>query len=92
MPQQATLCWSQRKIRRHGADPSGYFEWVFEKLMHNPPEEQLEDLLPANWLATGPAARQTIESRAAWLPEPPDLWQKCQRCSVERLDAAKQPE
>ncbi|MFZ9937417.1 MAG: hypothetical protein ACO3JG_10230 [Luteolibacter sp.] len=31
-----------------------HFEWVFEKLMHNPPEEQLEDLLPANWLKTRP--------------------------------------
>ena len=53
------------QIRRDGADPFGYFEWVFEKLMHNPPEEQLEDLLPANWLKTRPAARQTIESRVA---------------------------
>jgi hypothetical protein len=53
------------QIRRHGADPFAYFEWVFEKLMHNPPEDQLQDLLPANWLATRPAARQTIESRLA---------------------------
>ena len=53
------------QVRRHGADPFGYFEWVFEKLMHHPPEEQLEDLLPANWLATRPAACQTIESRVA---------------------------
>jgi hypothetical protein len=83
-PQQATLCWPAQ-IRRHGADPFGYFEWVFEKFMTTPPEEQLEELLPANWLKTRPDARQTIESRAAWMPEPPDLWQKCQRCSVERL-------
>jgi hypothetical protein len=34
----------------HGADPFAYFEWVFEKLMHNPPAEELESLLPANWL------------------------------------------
>lgn len=53
------------QVRRHGADPFGYFEWVFEKLMHHLPEEQLEDLLPANWLATRPAACQTIESRVA---------------------------
>jgi transposase len=53
------------QIRRHGADPFGYFEWVFEKLMHNPPEDQLDDLLPANWLATRPAASQTIESQVA---------------------------
>lgn len=26
------------QVRRHGADPFGYFEWVFEELMHNPPE------------------------------------------------------
>ena len=54
-PQQVTLCWPAQ-IRRHGADPFGYFEWAFEKLMHNSPEEQLEDLLPANWLKTRPAA------------------------------------
>lgn len=53
------------QVRRHGADPFGYFEWVFEKLMHNPPEEQLEELLPASWLTTRPAACQTIESRVA---------------------------
>jgi transposase len=53
------------QIRRHGADPFAWFEWVFEKLMHNPPADQLEDLLPANWLKTRPAARQTIESRVA---------------------------
>jgi transposase len=53
------------QVRRHGADPFGYFEWVFEKLMHNPPEEQLEELLPASWLTTRPAACQTIESRIA---------------------------
>lgn len=28
--------------------------------MHNPHEEQLEDLLPANWLKARPAACQTI--------------------------------
>jgi transposase len=53
------------QVRRHGADPFAYFEWVFEKLMHNPATEELENLLPANWLKTRPAACQTIESRVA---------------------------
>jgi len=53
------------QVRRHGADPFAYFEWVFEKLMHNPPAEQLENLLPVNWIESRPAARQTIESRVA---------------------------
>jgi len=53
------------QVRRHGADPFAYFEWVFEKLMHHPPEEQLGDLLPADWIKTRPAACQTIESRVA---------------------------
>ena len=47
------------------ADTFAYFEWVFEKLMHNPPEEQLENLLPADWLKSRPAACQIIESRVA---------------------------
>jgi hypothetical protein len=34
----------------HGADPFAYFEWVFEKLMHNPTAEELESLLPVHWL------------------------------------------
>ncbi|MDB4438605.1 IS66 family transposase, partial [bacterium] len=37
------------QIRRHGIDPFTYFEWVFEKLMRNPAEEELEALLPVNW-------------------------------------------
>ena len=53
------------QIRRHGADPFGYFEWVFEKLMHNPAQEELENLLPVHWLKTRPAACQTIECRVA---------------------------
>jgi transposase len=53
------------QIRRHGVDPFAWFEWVFEKLMHNPPKDQLEDLLPVNWLKTRPAACQTIASRIA---------------------------
>ena len=38
------------KIRMYGADPFAYFEWVFEKLMHNPTAEELESLLPVHWL------------------------------------------
>jgi transposase len=53
------------QVRRHGADPFAYFEWVFEKLMHSPAPEELEALLPANWIKTRPAACQTIESRVA---------------------------
>ncbi len=53
------------QVRRHGADPFAYFEWVFEKLMHHPAPEEPEALLPANWIKTRPAACQTIESRVA---------------------------
>jgi transposase len=38
------------QVRRHGKDPFAYFEWVFEKLMHNPSEEDLPALLPAHWI------------------------------------------
>jgi transposase len=53
------------QIRRHGADPFAYFEWVFEKLMHNPPKEQLGALLPAEWIKTRPTAMLTAEARIA---------------------------
>lgn len=53
------------QVRRHGADPFAYFEWVFEKLMHNPGSEQLEELLPVNWIKTRPAALQIIDSLTA---------------------------
>jgi IS66 C-terminal element len=53
------------QVRRHGADPFAYFEWVFEKLMHHPAPEELQALLPANWINTRPAASQTIKSRIA---------------------------
>ena len=61
----AVLYTFVEQIRRHGTDPFAYFEWVFEKLMHNPPSRQLEELLPAHWIKTRPAASQTIESRVA---------------------------
>jgi len=38
------------QIRRHGLDPHAYLEWVFEKLMHDPAEDELEALLPINWV------------------------------------------
>jgi hypothetical protein len=53
------------QVRRHGADPFAYFEWVFEKLMHSPSPEELEALLPANWIQTRPAACQTMDSQVA---------------------------
>ena len=53
------------QVRRHGADPFAYFEWVFENLMHDPASEELQALQPANWIKTRPATSQTIESRVA---------------------------
>jgi hypothetical protein len=44
-----------------GADPFAYFEWVFEKLMHNPPAEELESLLPAHWLRAQAAETNAID-------------------------------
>lgn len=40
------------QVRSRGADPYAYFEWVFEKLMHqpSPSSEQLDQLLPTAWL------------------------------------------
>jgi transposase len=53
------------QVRRHGADPFAFFEWVFEKLKHHPAPEELEALLPANGIKTRLAASQTIKSRIA---------------------------
>jgi hypothetical protein len=39
------------QIRGHGLDPFAYLEWVFEKLMHDPPEDEHEELLPQAWVA-----------------------------------------
>ena len=52
------------KIRAHGADPFAYFEWVFEKLMHNPPAEELESLLPVHWLKARAAESAPIDVEA----------------------------
>lgn len=38
------------QVRRHGFDPFAYFQWVFEKLMHDPSEGEFEALLPENWI------------------------------------------
>lgn len=40
------------QVRSRGADPYAYFEWVFEKLMHqpSPSAEQIDQLLPTAWL------------------------------------------
>jgi len=40
------------QVRSRGADPYAYFEWVFEKLMHQPTPsaDQLDQLLPSAWL------------------------------------------
>ena len=53
------------QIRRHKAAPFAYFEWVFEKLMHNPAPAEHEALLPVNWIKTRPAANRLIEIPAA---------------------------
>jgi hypothetical protein len=49
------------QVRSHGADPYAYFEWVFEKLMHepSPSAEQVDHLLPTAWL------QQTRQSKIA---------------------------
>ena len=49
------------EIRVHGAEPFAYFEWVFEILMHNPPAEELESLLPAHWLRARTAKTNAID-------------------------------
>ena len=40
------------QVRSQGADPYAYFEWVFEKLMHQKSQsaEQIDELLPTAWL------------------------------------------
>lgn len=53
------------QIRRHGADPFAYFEWVFEKLMHKPPAEDLQMLLPIHWINARAAEAKSIEVETA---------------------------
>ena len=66
------------QVRRHGKDLFAYFEWVFEKLMHNPGPEELEALLPAHWIKTQQGASQTIEVEVA---------HRCQRCQTSDKNA-----
>jgi len=40
------------QIRLHGLNPFAYFEWVFDKLMHDPPESEYESLLPESWVSS----------------------------------------
>ena len=40
-------------VRHHGKDHFAYFEWAFEKLIHNPGPEELEALLPVHWINSG---------------------------------------
>ena len=49
------------QVRRHGADPFAYFEWVFDKLMHHPPSEELKNLLPTHWINARATAAESIE-------------------------------
>jgi transposase len=50
------------QIRRHLRDPFAYFEWVFGKLMHRPAPDELEALLPANWVKA--TAKPPVEVEA----------------------------
>ena len=52
------------QVRRHGRDPFAYFKWVFEKLMHDPADDELEALLPATWVAAQSEGRESQESAA----------------------------
>ena len=52
------------QIRRHCADPFAYFEWVFEKLMHNPPVAEHENLLPIHWIKARADEAKPVEIEA----------------------------
>jgi hypothetical protein len=52
------------QIRRHNLDPHAYLEWVLEKLIHNPAEDELEALLPVNWVAAQRSASNLKSSVA----------------------------
>ena len=53
------------QVRRHGLDPFAYFEWVFEKLIHEPGEAELESLLPMNWVASQRTPEENLQALAA---------------------------
>ena len=50
------------QVRTHGMDPLRYFEWVFERLMHqaHPSNEQIEALLPVAWIKQQGSAADKI--------------------------------
>jgi transposase len=52
------------QVRRRGADPFAYLEWVFGKLMHNPGPEEMESLLPVEWLKHCPTRIRTVDVSA----------------------------
>jgi hypothetical protein len=52
------------EVRRHGLDPHAYFEWVFEKLMSQPGDDELDDLLPANWVTMQRRSRVSEDTTA----------------------------
>lgn len=53
------------QVRDYGHDPFAYFEWVFEKLMHNPPDDELDELLPDAWVKLQKAGSAERSSEAA---------------------------
>jgi len=53
------------QVRRHGLDPFAYFKWVFEKLMHDPSEEELEALLPESWIKSKQVPPSSVDNQAA---------------------------
>jgi len=49
---------------RQGRDPFAYLEWVFGRLMHNPGPEELESLLPVEWLKHHASGTPAVEVQA----------------------------
>jgi transposase len=49
--QTAVIYTLVEQIRSQGKDPAAYLTWLFEKLIHEPPEEDFPALLPKSWLA-----------------------------------------
>ena len=56
------------QVRRHGRDPFAYLEWVFGKLMLKPGPQEMEVLLPAEWLKHHAAATPVVEVAAEAVP------------------------
>ena len=53
------------QVRSQGLDPFAYFKWVFEKLMHNPSGDELEELLPEGWIKIQKSRTAESSSEAA---------------------------